>query len=162
MEIRELIGRLDKEIALFKELISVLHRETESIVGRDYKGLYEVVGLKESALQRIAAAGAETIDSIRTLAKARGVSDEEASLARLASLSGPRGRDLDERREALKSLSQTVQEINALNSAIIRDSLDNINKTLGFLGNFVQPGTYRPSGSFGGFAVKGARLSEGA
>ena len=28
--------------------------------------------------------------------------------------------------------------------------------------NFMQPGTYKASGSFDGFAVKGSRLSEGA
>jgi hypothetical protein len=40
--------------------------------------------------------------------------------------------------------------------------MENVSKTLGFLGNFMQPSTYKATGSFDGFAVKGSRLSEGA
>ena len=59
-------------------------------------------------------------------------------------------------------MASTVKEINLLNSRIVESSLGNVVKTLCFLGNFMQASTYKATGSFEGFAVKGSRLSEGA
>ena len=163
MEIKNLIGHLKSEIELFKDLISVLHRETECIVARDYKGLYETVSQKEHLVMRIQAAGQARQPLLKEGFSALGGAPvQEANLTSLLELAGESAGGLDECQRTLLSLTSTVKEINGLNSLIIESSMENVAKTLGFLGNFMQPSTYKATGSFDGFAVKGSRLSEGA
>jgi flagellar biosynthesis/type III secretory pathway chaperone len=163
MEIKDLIGHLNREIELFKDLISVLHRETECIVARDYKGLYETVSQKEHLAMRIQSAAGVRQPLLKECFTALGKeSAREANLSILIELAGIKGAPLDECQKTILSLTSTIKEINGLNSLIIESSIENVTKTLGFLGNFMQPSTYKSSGSFDGFAVKGSRLSEGA
>ncbi len=163
MEIKDLIDRLDREVELFKDLISVLHRETECIVGRDYKGLYQTVSQKEHLLKRIHLSSEERAAALKECLAAFGAQGAgEANLTALIELAGERASGLEECQKKLLSLTSTVKEINGLNSLILESSMENVSKTLGFLGNFMQPSTYKSSGSFDGFAVKGTRLSEGA
>jgi len=163
MEITNLIGHLEMEADLFRELVSTLHRETECMVGRDYRGLHEVIGLKDHLAMRIGAAaqGRQKLlwDALSALG---GMSEGEVNLSAVIALSGARSGELDEAQKTVLSLASTVKEVNALNSRLVESSLGNVVKTLSFLGNFMQPSTYRPTGSFEGFAVKGTRLSEGA
>ena len=163
MEIKNLISHLFREAELFRDLISVLHRETECMVGRDYKGLYDTIGQKDHLAMRISAASSGRQALLKeALASLGGSCAGEANLSAVIELSGSKGIALDEAQKTILSLASTVKEINGLNSRIVESSLGNVIKTLGFLGNFMQPGTYKASGSFDGFAVKGSRLSEGA
>lgn len=163
METKDLIGHLNKEADLLKDLIQVLHRETECIVARDYKGLYETVGAKEHLVMRINAAGCARGVLIAECLTALGApSGKEATMTSVMEHAGQEGGVLEDCRKRLISLSSTVKDINKLNSIITESSMQNITKTLGFLGNFVQPSTYKATGSFDGFALKGSRLSEGA
>lgn len=162
MENENLIGHLKREVELFKDLICVLHRETACIVERDYKGLYETVSHKEHLIMRIQAAGEARQALLKEcFAALGGAPSLEANLTSLIELAGDFP-GLDECQKTLLSLTSTVKEINGLNSLIIESSMENVAKTLGFLGNFMQPSTYKATGSFDGFAVKGTRLSEGA
>lgn len=163
METKNLIGHLKKEAELLKDLIQVLHKETECIVSRDYKALYETVGAKEHLVMRVnAAGGARNALIAECFAALGGSSNGEASLSSVIELAGANGIALDECRTNLLSLASTVKDINSLNSIITESSMQNVTKTLGFLGNFVQKSTYKATGSFDGFALKGSRLSEGA
>lgn len=162
MEIKNLIDHLNREIELFKDLISVLHKETECIAGRDYKGLYETVSVKEHLIMRINGALSIRGKLLKEALSAAGSTQGEATISALAGLAGKDASAIDSCQKTLYSLTTTVKEINRLNSVIIESSLDNVTKTLGFLGNFLQPSTYKPTGSFEGFALKGSRLSEGA
>lgn len=163
MEITNLIGHLKREAGLFRDLISTLHRETECMVGRDYKGLYETIGQKDQLAMRIGAATGGRQKLLReALAALGGKSEGEVNLSAVIELSGSRAEALDDAQKTILSLASTVKEINALNSRLAESSLGNVVKTLAFLGNFMQPSTYKATGSFDGFAVKGTRLSEGA
>ncbi|MBI2399593.1 MAG: flagellar protein FlgN, partial [Deltaproteobacteria bacterium] len=158
-----LIGHLKREIELFKDLICVLHRETECIVGRDYKGLYETVSQKEHLAMRIHAATEARQPLLKEGMAAFGAAPaREVNLTSLIELATASAPVLEECQKTLFSLTSTIKEINGLNSLIIESSMANVAKTLGFLGNFMQPSTYKATGSFDGFAVKGSRFSEGA
>lgn len=163
MEIKDLIDHLNGEAGLLKDLVAVLHRETECIVARDYKGLYETTGQKEHLVVRINASGGERDRLLRGCLASRGAKESDSpAVSTLVELAGKDAPELDECHKKLLSLSSSVMEINRLNSVITESSIGNVAKTLGFLGNFLQPSTYKASGSFEGFAVKGSRLSEGA
>lgn len=163
MEINLVIEHLKKEIDLFKEFISVLQKETENIVGRDYRGLYDTVGLKENLISRIETAGGLRAKLIGEAADALGVNGEPSLTALIEKTSGVIEDTLRESQSTLLTLLESVIEISRLNTAVVRESLDNINKTLGFLGNFMPATVYNPAGSFAGsYSLKGSRLSEGA
>ncbi|MBW7956359.1 MAG: flagellar protein FlgN [Deltaproteobacteria bacterium] len=158
-----LIGHLKKEIGLCKELIAVLHRETESIVARDYKALYEAAGEKEGLVRKVnATAGARTRHIEEACASLGIPADNGTALDGIVERGGERGAELGECLKTLAALAASIKELNDLNSLAIRSSLDNIKKTLGFLGNFLQPSAYKPGGKAEDFAFKGSRLSKGA
>jgi flagellar biosynthesis/type III secretory pathway chaperone len=163
MEMNPVIEHLKKEIDLFKEFISVLQKETENIVGRDYKGLYDTVGLKEHLITRIETAGGLRAKLIGEAAEALGVKNDPSLTALIEKTSGVVKDSLKECQSTLLTLLDSVMEISRLNAVVVRESLDNINKTLGFLGNFMPATVYNPAGSFAGsYSLKGSRLSEGA
>lgn len=154
---------LKKEIALYKEFISVLQKETENIIGRDYKGLYETVGLKEHLIIRIESAGRSRLQLMSEAASSLGIQGEPNLSSIIERTVGRVKEDLRECQSTVLSLLDSIREINKLNSMVVRESLDNINKTLGFLGNFMPATVYNPAGAFeGSYSVKGSRLSEGA
>lgn len=161
MKTKDLIGHLRTEIELFKELIAVLHAETECMVGRDYKGLYEAVSGKEQLVTRINSASETRRRLLRECLESIGADmPVEANLTALVELTGNGA--LVDCQKTLLSLASTVKEINGVNRLIMESSMENVTRTLGFLGNFMQPGAYKSTGSFGEPALKGMRLSEGA
>lgn len=166
MDLSAIEAHLTKEESLYKELVSVLQAETENLVSRDFRALYETVGRKEHVLKRIELASVErgrlVTEAARTLALKPGPENESA-LSAVIERSGPSKAALESKRNIIISLIESIKELNHLNGLVVKGSLDNINKTLGFLGNFLQSGVYRQSGAFDGFgAVKGSHLSEGA
>lgn len=163
MEIKFVAEHLKKEIGLYKEFIAVLQKETENIVGRDYKGLYETAGLKEGLIIRIERASRSRAVLMHEAAATLGIQGETKLSFIIEKLSGDLKEELLESQATILSLLESIKEINSLNSLVVKESLDNINKTLGFLGNFMPATVYNPTGAFeGSYSVKGARLSEGA
>lgn len=163
MEIDRLIGHLNGEIRLCKELVSLLQRETEAIVSRDYRALYEIVGQKEHLVMRVNAQSEARADFIRAALASLGAPQEEPSLAAVIEKArGPARQDIENCRSTLQTLASSIRELNSLNARVIENSLENVRKTLGFLGNFLQPSVYKPGGKMDEFAPKGSRLSKGA
>lgn len=163
MEIERLIGHLNGEIRLCKELVSLLQRETEAIVSRDYRALYEIVGQKEHLVMRVNAQSDARADFIRAALSSLGAPQDEPSLAAvIENARGQAGQDIENCRSTLQTLASSIKELNSLNARVIENSLENVKKTLGFLGNFLQPSVYKPGGKVDEFALKGSRLSKGA
>ena len=105
MENKDLIGHLNREAELFRDLISTLHRETECMVGRDYKGLYETISLKDQLAMRISASSGGRQRLLREALAALGGSVEgEVNLSAVIELSGPGGAALDEAQKTILSL----------------------------------------------------------
>lgn len=158
-----LIGHLKKEIGLCKELIAVLQRETESIVARDYTALYETAGEKEELVRKVNATAGERARHIDEARMELGIpAGSGPAIDAVVERGGERGAELDGCLRTLASLAASIKELNDLNSLAIRSSLDNVKKTLGFLGNFLQPSAYKPGGGAEGLSFKGSRLNKGA
>jgi len=164
MNMTNIIEHLGKEAAAYKEFISVLQQETECLVSRDYKGLYEAAGAKEALLSRIQ----RLVDARASLLKAFASSlslegpAEKAVSAMLASVQPEQKAAFIKSQLIVSNLLDTIKEVNRVNSLVIKGSLEHINKTLGFFGNFMPGIVYKPSGAFGEMQMKGSRLSEGA
>ena len=162
MEIQLLIEHLKKEISVYKEFIAVLQNETENVVARDYKGLYETIGGKELLLARIESLGKKRRELMDAAARAHGLEGEATLTSLIARAQDPLRRELRECQSTVFSLLESIKDINKVNSIAVKGSLDNIRKTLGFLSNFLPNVNYKPTGTFDGIAVKGGRFNKGA
>ncbi len=162
MEIQLLIDHLKKEISVYKEFIAVLHSETENVVARDYKGLYDTICRKEQTLARIGSFGAQRRGLMSGVARANGLEDGASLTSIIEKVQGPYSAELKGCQAAIFSLIESIKDINKVNSIAIKGSLDNIRKTLGFLSNFIPNVNYKPTGTFDGIEVKGGRFNKGA
>ncbi len=163
MDVQGLINKIEIEIRLYKELIALLHEETEAVIQRDYKELYKVIGHKGHVLAALEQAVRERITCLDKMLADESLTGEQATLsAFILKLPGSSERkELSGARVRLQSLMDSAREVNRVNTHIVQKSLDNVNKTLGFLGNLFVKDTYGPGGAIGGMEVKGSRLSEG-
>jgi len=163
MDVRGLINKMEIETRLYKELIALLHEEAEAVIQRDYKGLYKVIGHKGHVLIALERAVRERISSLDEMLADESLTGEQATLsAFILTLPGSSEREeLSRARIKLQSLMDSAREVNRVNTHIVQKSLDNVNKTLGFLGNLFVKDTYGPNGAVSGMEVKGSRLSEG-
>lgn len=159
---RTLTDHLNKETALYRELVEILQKETEDLISRDYRGLYDTVARKEQVLNRIAKAAPERLRLIKEAASQLGMTGAAGLSAVIERVRGAEKEALMRARDMIVALIESAKEINTVNSLAIKDSLDNVKKTLGFLGNFLPGGTYKQSGAFDTASMKGSRLSEGA
>lgn len=164
MDITHIIDHLATEASVYKEFISVLQQETECLISRDYKRLYETVGSKESLLARIRKMTGGRAALLSGSARRLGMegAGKDAIAAVVDSAPPAQKEEFRKQQDIVCSLIDTIQEVNRVNSLVIKGSLEHINKTLGFFGNFMPGSVYKPSGAFGELSLKGSRLSEGA
>ena len=162
MAIKALIEHLDLERAVYMDLIAVLQAETDHLVNRDYKGLYDTVGRKEHLLLKIDSMGEVRAALLSRSAAAFGVDGFINLSAVIELLKAEEKEELKARQASILSLIDAIKEINKVNAVVVKGSLENINKTLGLLGNFLPRRNYRATGGLVPEAVKGSRLSEGA
>lgn len=144
------------------DLVGILQKETRDLVERDYKALYDTVDSKQQVVGRIEALGKKRAALIADGAKDLSIDGEANLSAIIARLSGPQREELARLQETILALVESVSEINSLNTLVVKGSLENIVKTLGFLGGFMPGTTYKRGGIMEGVSSKGQRLSEGA
>ena len=164
MDMTNIIEHLGKEAVAYKEFISVLQQETGCLVSRDYKGLYEAAGAKEALIariQRLVDARAGLLKAFANSLSLEGPA-ENAISSMLGAVSPDQKKAFIKNQSIVSNLIDTIKEVSRVNSLVIKGSLEHINKTLGFFGNFMPGAVYKPSGAFGDIPMKGSRLSEGA
>lgn len=157
-----LIDQLKKEIALYNDLVAILHRETENLVSRDYKGLYDTVSVKERLLLRIDSCSVEREKLLKDAGAALGITGVINLSAIIERTGAVHKKELKDCQGVILALIDSIKEINTVNSRVVSASLDNINKALGLIGSFLPKNIYQPNGAFAGLSVKGHRLCEGA
>ncbi len=161
MSVQALTEHLGKEIAVYKELVSVLQKETESLVARDYQGLYDTSSRKGHIVLRINHLSEVRQELMNDAARSfdAGPVANLSEIIELASFMD--AENLRAAQSAILSIVEGVKEINKLNALVVEGSLDNINKTLGLLSNFMPKNLYKPTGAFDSTVQKGTRLNEG-
>lgn len=162
MELRHLCEHLEDEIELYKDFISMLHKETESIVSRDYKALYEITATKEVQIKKLDAMRARRALFVTKAAEALGIKGDISLHAIIENSNQHAASKIEKFLQTLMSLAHSIKEINELNSLVVKGALENVNKTLGLFGGFAPSSTYNPSGAMEGPSIKGSRLCEGA
>lgn len=123
MEITFVAEHLKKEIGLYKEFTEVLQKETENLVGRDYKGLYETACLKEGLIIRIKRASRSRGVLMHEAAATLGIQGDAKLSSIIEKLSGDFKEELLESRATILSLFERIKEINSLNSVVVKEFL---------------------------------------
>ena len=162
MVLNELAEHLALEASAYRDLVGLLQKETRDLVERDYKALYDTVDYKGQVVGRIEALGKKRAALIAKAAGDLSVGGEANLSAIIARLESPVRGELARLQETILALIESVREINSLNTLVVKGSLENIGKTLGFLGGFMPGTTYKRGGTIEGASPKGLRLSEGA
>lgn len=162
MDVRELAEHLALEASAYRDLVGLLQKETRDLVERDYKALYDTVDSKQQTVGRIEALGRRRTALIAQAAADLTIGGEANLSAIIGRLTSPVREDLARLQETILALVESVREINSLNTLVVEGSLENIGKTLGFLGGFMPGTTYKRGGTIEGASPKGQRLSEGA
>ncbi len=166
MRLDRLIERLRDEVALYEEFISTLQSETECLVSRDYRKLYDTVCRKEGVLARMCASGQARLKEMEAAAADLNLSGPVTLTSILRSaefLNLAEIRELKRLRDAASSLIESIKELNKLNSLVAEGSLENINKALSLLRGFMPNFTYSSHGDYHGVVCcKGQTLIKGA
>ena len=161
MEIKAVIDHLARETSLFEELVSILQKENEDLVCRDYKALYETVCKKEHILVRIQDMERMRLRLVEEAAARLGIPAQANLLSIIKKAKHAEKVELENRLSKILTIAESIKEINRINGLIVKGCLDNVNKTLGFLGKFLTNNSYNTSGVFKGFAAKGTYFNEG-
>ncbi len=162
MKIKSLTEHLKKEIAVYEDLVGILQEETENLVSMDYQGLYDTSSRKEHTVLRIDYMGEVRLKLMNDASRSLGI-DGFVNLSAIIELVAEREKEeLRMCQSAILSLIEGIKELNKVNALVVEGSLENINKTLGLLGNFLPKNVYKPTGSFEPIESKGFRLNEGA
>lgn len=162
MKTRDLIAHLKGEAETYREFIGVLQAETENLVSRNYRGLYETTSRKEALMARIEGSARVRSELMEGAAREFGV-EADGKLSTLAGAApAPFASELSSLRDTLSTLIESIREISRVNASVVSDSLENVNKALGFLSSFRPSTVYKPTGAFDTVELKGSQLSEGA
>src|SRR3989337_2615754 len=114
MNMTNIIEHLGKEACAYKEFISVLQQETECLVSRDYKGLYEAAGAKEALLSRIQRLVDARAGLLKAFANSLSIDGpaEKAISAMLGSVPPGQKEEFIKNQSIVSNLIDTIKEVN--------------------------------------------------
>lgn len=134
MAIQSFIKHLKTEASVYEDLIALLRVETENLVNRDYRGLYETVTRKEHLLMKIDSLGDLRATHLNNAAASLGVYGFVNLSAIIEFMNGDEREELNRCRSSILALIHTIKEINKVNETAVKGSLHNMKKTLKLLG----------------------------
>ncbi|MBN1828883.1 MAG: flagellar protein FlgN [Deltaproteobacteria bacterium] len=156
-----LIAVLHEEAEIHRAILLATVKERELILSSAIEDLYENNGRKETLVLK-----AKMINEMRTataerLARRLGI-DGSITLSKLLDHGSPQQRkSLEFCRASLRAILSELAELNASNRFLIDSSLQFIEKSIGFIGQLLSPGsTYSHLGSLQLSTPQGRLLSE--
>jgi flagellar biosynthesis/type III secretory pathway chaperone len=130
----ELRGILTREIELHKHLLSLLHKEKACLIDLSTEEIVENTKRKETCTLKIKMLEESRLSLIKRLSPHFSISLHELTLSKLISqLDEPHRSELEEVRSTLRSLINSIQEINQHNSMVVKDALHYCQRSLDFL-----------------------------
>ncbi len=156
---RTLIEHIQREIEEYKLLIDVLHIETEALKKRDFKHILDIVAQKEAVLSRIEKMGRMRRNLIKSVAERY---SQPSTISALLNLETPERDELFSSVNMLRTLIESSIEINRVNRLTAKASIENIQKMLHVIKNFMPHTTYNSTGMKEEIEIRGTQLREGA
>ncbi len=159
-EIEGILGSLKEEIALHREVVSLLEGDRSLLVELAVKELEESNARKAFVALRIGEAEAERMKLLQKVAEAMGRDPKELRLRDIIALSpGPLAGELEASRQSLQELAGRAAELNERNLRLIHRSLLLFEGTLSAIRRGLEgPGRYGPRGLCEGGELNGRFL----
>jgi len=146
--LEELLTSLDKETALYQDLLILLRKEKQMVAGMALDDLNESNKEKETLMLQIRVFEEARLALIEKLAERLEISSDKLTLLSLCDMvKEPYSTELKTHRSNLLSLFHSIREVNRINDGLISHSLDCITGSLSLLSNLVSSGsTYLDTG----------------
>lgn len=139
---------LERELASLRQLVQ---KERQDIVQLDFAGLHaDQIGI-EAALGRINPLNARLTSDIDEACRLCGVEGDRTLSPLIGAIPKPDREEFARIQKGVQGLSSMVENDLAINRALLRDSLEFTNKSLGFFSSTIRksaPSTYGSQGRF--------------
>ena len=140
--LEDLLTSLDKETALYQDLLLLLQREKEAVVGRALDDLNKSNKKKETLILQARVFEEARLVMLDKLGKQTGIPSNKLTLSYLSDVvEEPYSTRLKAHRSNLLSLFHSIQDINRVNEGLISHSLDCIAGSWSLLSNMVSSGS---------------------
>jgi len=136
--LEKLIGLLEEETSLYGYIVSVLQQEKKAIVASELEALNETAKKKESLLLKIRILDEERTKILEKLGGFLGYPSNDMTLRKISQLvEKPHSIRLNNCYSNLLALTQTIQDLNRGNKALIVHSLEIVRDSLSILTNLL-------------------------
>jgi flagellar biosynthesis/type III secretory pathway chaperone len=146
--LNKFVDLVEDEIGLCRSLLSVLQKEKQAVVGSELTALNETSKAKENLLLKIRILEEERLRMLEKLADSLGYPTQDLTLSKLPQLvEEPHSTRLMECYSNLSALTQSIQDVNNINKALLKHSLELVRGSLTFLDNLLAANpVYYPTG----------------
>ena len=134
--IEDLIGVLQQEYDIYKELIPIAEKKTKTIVKNDLSTLHEIIEQEQLAIDRINALEKKREEVIVNMVTVINRDPSTLNLKEIVRILEKQPKEqviLSEVQKNLKSTIQRLMEINSHNKSLIDESLEMIEFNLNFI-----------------------------
>jgi len=133
--VNELIGVLNGECEIYKEILSLAYKKKEIIIKGRVTELENLVKLEQSLLVKVGKLDRQREDLTRKLTELLGIDESEATITNICSkLDKNEADQLLAIKETFQDVLQELRDVNELNSRLVKNSLDYINFSINLLG----------------------------
>jgi len=133
-KVDELIEILNKELAIYDDILKLSAKKTDVIVNGDVSELVNITRMEQSMVPQIGKLESERMQLVEQIAVLLNIKAEELTLTVLEKqLPGEQKVKLADCRKKLSDTINELKEANALNSKLIKNSLDYIDFSINVL-----------------------------
>lgn len=160
-DVLELVEIVQLEIGAFEALLETLTQEQVALVTQDLSGVEEAVTNQQALVERARSLEAARINVVERLRTLDDGAPGTVTLKELIDrIENPQAQKLREMREQLLTLQAEIRRVNRHNSALVKQSMKYVDKTLQILtGAGRAPGVYGQSGKVASRSVTRAVLN---
>jgi flagellar biosynthesis/type III secretory pathway chaperone len=136
----QIIDVLEQSEALYQALLSIAEREKAAALGYKHRELAQVCAEKEAVLARLDRTERRRIDLVGRMADSLSLPPSQLCLSELETRADARqAARIVNLRSSLRTLAQTIKQVNAENRQLIRHCLDLSRSALGFFQRWMMP-----------------------
>jgi len=148
--IAELIGVLENESLLVKELVQLLQDDQQRIIKHDVDALENSNRRKEALVLRFQSLEGSRLGLTQELGASLGLGNDDMRISSICPLLDPEDQELENAAEKLRALVGSLQELVAVGRGFLEQSILGIRSLLGLIQSLrtPDPQTYTSKGQF--------------
>jgi flagellar biosynthesis/type III secretory pathway chaperone len=139
-EVTRLVTVLEEQTTLARELVAVLQADQRRIIEQDVAGLEASNRDKETVVVRFQALERTRRETAARLSVVLGLEPDEARVSALCQRLGPEGAELEAQAERLRAVLASLQELVAIGTGFLEQSILGIRGLLALIQSLRTPG----------------------